>query len=124
MTLVAKLVMVGILVFSGGAKLQGDVGPGALLPEGMAVVLGALELVAALLIAAGRWARALVLAVLALAVGGAFLALIYPDTPCGCYGAVVLSPPIRLALSATLGMSAILMLDALGGSACARVEEE
>lgn len=112
MVLWSRLTISAILLFSGIAKVLGDGGPGAILPPGMALFLGVLEILAGALMLAGRFLSVMAYAMLILAIVGVSLALFFPQTPCGCYGDITVPPPIRLALSATLGIGSILVLDA------------
>jgi uncharacterized membrane protein YphA (DoxX/SURF4 family) len=111
MTLLLRLLVCLCLMFSGIAKLRDGVSGDAILPPIAASALAYVECVAGLCVGAGVLLRPCAWFAVVLAMAGGMLALFFPMTNCGCFGKLVLSPPQRLALAATLGVCAVLLLD-------------
>lgn len=98
-------------MLSGVTKLFGGVTSDALLSPLASSALACAECLVAVCIAIGAFTRPCAWFAVALALGGVVLALFFPRVKCGCFGPVLLDPRHRLALAATLGVCAVLLLE-------------
>jgi len=107
--LVARIIVAGILLASGLAKLAFRYSAKFFLGPIAYYCITVLEILAGLMVLTRGWRVAAWFAV-ALALGGILVVLTGVDAKCGCFGSRILSQDLHLVVSGVLGLSGIVSL--------------